>query len=750
MAVGQTHAEMIGAIQDSDHPADRMLRRIQRSMRMIRDTLDHREKYADLLGIRYHDTDQAITADAAADGEDFRRHGENYSFRYMRHLMSQVSGEPLHIRTDRDASGGQMEKGVPGDAHSGSWVDELYRRSAFEAGLEKELAKCAMSFCAYGCYAMSKGYMDGNMRAEAIREAAKDQNDVIEDVLVRGDKKAKPGQDHETIAFHLTEQAQNGELTRDQQDALMDRADSHRAMRRFEEKQAEMRRAENPDDRWMDWRLADQIVWARYRMPGLDAVWDMTKVYHDDTSWRAERVMVPIDKFKKDAEMYSAAARAEAQGLAIRERSMLADDTQPRSDTSDSDRLTDRERLVETWVVWIRRPEMRSGGVRRIVSPELQGMWIHKDESYPYTIEDLHELDGVEIEGPEHGLPTCEDWWPLEIDAPLMAPRPVPESMLGIPGIAPGWAKQIEINQYAFLAFARAMRAIRVFLGDKNVISSDKERLALENAIRGGKDGYMQWVTRSSQDKDLRGAVAAIDFGNDAIKMLDFKGSAITAWGNLQGMPPTVLQLVGVSETASQDDAAIAQGDAELQQVIKVFEATAARVLRFWAGCIREYYSEEKIRRLLGAKGADAILTWKKNALDGDRIQVRVGPRARREDRVDKKQLAEAIQLIATLMVDDIGATTVDLKPLFEELLRSHGVGTLEELQTDPSDPRYHKVLQTLDMMAKAIQELQQRAPGGESKQIGTPGPDAQPNITSQAPQEGALMSGARKETIGV
>lgn len=748
-------------IDENSHPADRMLARIQRDKRQIMQVMDRREKYARVLSLSYNDEDDdEITQHQAQDGKDFRRHSENYSYRFMRYLMSQVAGEPLHIRTDRDAGPDQGEQGSPGDNTVGTWVDEVYRRTAFEADLERELKMLVGACTAYGCGALSSGYLDGAARREAIVEASKDHDQVIEDVLRRGDLKAKRGQNHEKIQYHLRALVSDSEdLTPEQKMALVKRAQSHDVMAELEAKIAKMGKNDDIDHRSRDWRLADQNVWSRFRFVGPEVVFDMTVTDIRDTMYRAELVRVPLDQFKK-SDLYTKSAKSKAEGKGRLFRSMLDDKEQTPSPTTNQLMESDEGKVVETWVIWIRRPDMRSGGIRRIVSPELPGMWIQASEEYPYVVDDVQEFqhksgDTIEIDGPDHGAPSSPNWWPIHICAPLVPPVSTPESMLGTPLISPGWAQQIEINQLAAIDYAKAKRAIRIFIGDRTAIK-DGDRKAVENKVMAGQDGAFIWVT-GAQGKNLSEVVSSLDFRGSAPEVGQQREKATLVWGQVNGMPPSVLQLVGTADTATQDAQGISQGQAEMRLITDEFQLAAAYVIRFWAGIIRENYSEERLRRLLGSKAAGVVMDWKHTALDGDRISVRLGPRAKSEEAVDRKQLMEAIQLIQTVLVDDIGAPRVNVMPLVEELVRSFGLGSLDAFQTDPEDPRYQQVLKVLDSFAKLLQELEQRigqATGsGTSNQAGgggTPGPNAQFSPTSAAPESGTLNAGARRDTVNV
>lgn len=736
-----------------------MLARIQRDKRLIQATMDKREKYAKVLSLSYNDEDDDnITQHQAQDGKDFRRHSENYSYRFMRYLMSQVAGEPLYIRTDRDAGPDQIEEGTPGDNKTSEWVDEAYRRTAYEADLEREMKLLVGACTAYGCGALSAGYMDGAQRREAIVEASKDHDQVIEDVLKDGDLKAKRGQQHEKIQYHIRALVnESQDLTPEQKMALVKRAQSHDVMAEFEAKLAKMKPGDEMDHRSRDWRLADQNVWSRFRYIGSEVVFDMTVMDHRDTMYRAEKVMVPIAQFKK-SDLYTAAAKKEAEGKGRMFRSMLDDKEQTPTNTTNQLLDSDEGKVVETWVVWIRRPDMRAGGVRRIVSPEIPGKWIHATEEYPYVVDDVQEFEGeegatVEIDGPDHGAPSSPNWWPIYICAPLRPPVNTPEAMLGVPLISPGWAQQIEINQLAAIDYAKAKRAIRIFIGDKTGLD-DGARKEIENKVMSGQDGAFIWVT-GAQGKNLSELVSSLDFRGSAPEVGQQREKATLVWGQVNGMPPSVLQLVGTADTATQDEQGISQAQAEMRLITDEFQLAAAYVIRFWSGIIRENYSEERLRRLLGSKGADVVMSWKHSALDGDRISVLLGPRARSENAVDRKQLMEAIQLISTVLVDDIGAPRVDVMPMVEELVRSLGLGSLEAFSTNPDDPRYQQVLRVLDSFAKLLQELEQRvgaATGsGTSNQAaggGTPGPDAQFSPSSQAPESGTLNAGARRETV--
>ncbi len=734
---------------EEDPPAKRMLGKIQASLRIQRQVMRWREKYAKVLSINYHDSDDRQDASSAMDGENFTRHGENFSWVLMRFIMAQVAGEPLYIKGDRGAGPGQTTPNSPGDAKSGAWVDEVLRRAAYEGELETEMEALARAISAYGCGAMVVGYRDGSSRRDALIEASKDHEAVMAEVL-EGDTEAKRGQDHERIQFHLRELTQKESLGPEEAKLLVARARSHDKMREKEEEEHRLSKKQDAPAWVFDWRLSEQDVWARYRHVSLDVTFDMTVNDVRHTSWRAERVLVPLAEFKRNPD-YSQAARTAAEGMATRQKSMLADDDQPQSQIGEIYKETGHEKMVETWHVWIIRPGMRSGGIRRIVSPEpaLQDMWIHANEDYPYVRKQvIKQQDGSSVTGPDHGKSYIRGWWPIDICAPLRGPVPVPETMLGIPLVAPPWAQQVNINQLSAIDHAKAKRALRMWLGDKSALADEKDRKAIENAAAAGIDGTFHWVTPASGHK-VDDVVASLDMRNAVPEITEQRLLERRTWAQVARFPAGLMELQSADKTLGQAEMAEDQASAEMAMILKSFEKTASWVVKGWTGMIRQFYSHPKLRRMLGQAGALVVMEWKEAALDGDRVETRLGLRAMQQKLVDREQLMKAIELINTQFVDDIGAPIYDMRPAAEELLRSMKMGTLEPLKTDETDPRYAKVLQTLDAMAVFIKEIAKKVGMGDDNKAGsegaTPGPDKEFSPHVQAPQSGTMNTAVRR-----
>ena len=475
----------------ADTEAGRWLRRIQASRREMKQVLDRRKPYAEVLSLSYMDSEN-ISAEAMS----FRQHAENYSYRFMRHVMSRATGKPPAITMDRDAGEGQVAPGDPGDEKTAGWVEELLSRTCSEANLLEETNALVASICAYGVGCLVTGYHADVVTREIVEEASKDSGEIQREAMM-GEGEASPEQDHVSEAARLRALVQDDPtLPPEQRENLLRRAREHDEL-------AEKSRRKTITEK----RIESQQAWVRFAQPGEEVVWDWTVSDVRDCSWFAVRKYVTLDEFRQAKAVYKRSARSKVEGKGHRLYSTLDPDSQHTADKIDQDL---RDPYVETWEIWIIKPGLRERCERRIVTPELPDMFIERDKRNPYTIDGLMP-DGVMH--PDHGKSALHGGCPVHVCAPLKPMIWRPERMLGIPLIAPGWAQQCELNQFAAMRIASARRAKRLY-GTILGRESDEFKL-METFLRSDGDMFMFELPSSAKDDPAKAKAAFIpyDFG---------------------------------------------------------------------------------------------------------------------------------------------------------------------------------------------------------------------------------------------
>lgn len=719
-----------GVIADETE-AGKWLRRIQASRREMKKVLDERKKFAEVLSLSYMGQ-----GDISMEARSFSQHAENYSYRFMRHVMSRATGKPLHIKMDRNAGEGQITPGDPGDHVTAPAAEEALRRGCREANLLEEINALVASICAYGVGCLVTGYHADVVTREIVEEAGQDSSQIQRDAQL-GTGSASEEHDAVAEASRLRALVQDDPtLPPEQRESLLKRAREYDALA---DKQART---------VTEKRIIAQNVWARFAQPGEEVVWDWTVSDVRDASWFAVRKYVTLDEFKSAKRVYKQSARTAVEGKGHRLYSTLDPDVQQTADKIDKDL---RDPYVETWEIWIIKPRLRERCERRIVTPELPGKFIEKDRRNPYVV------DGVMDDGtvhPDHGKSALYRGCPVHVCAPLKPMIWRPERMLGVPLIAPGWAQQCELNQFAAMRIASARRAKRLY-GTMLGRESDEFKM-LETFMRSDGDMFMFELPADAKTdaQKAKAAIVPYDLGNIRGELENAYQNTKNTWRELQGMPMAIMAVAGTDKTATQDQQSIQTGENELDSILESIEITVSDVVKDFRGLMREFYGPEKVAAMLGSRAATEFFAWAKTSLDGDGLEILLGSRAVVQERVDVKQQMEGFQLGQAVIDPVLGTPRIDPMPQLEAIFKSLKLGKPQELS--PREKQLEQAAMQASAAARQMQEendlLRNRLEGSEFSSkgggSGKPGPDAQVQLDQPAPQNGAMEAGVRRETV--
>ena len=731
-----------------DSEASLWLERLKRSRDKIKAVMRERQPLAEAISLAMETASYSPTMPKTVLN-DFRFRGENFTYRFWRYVLSKTTGAPIYLKMNRDAGQGQEnikdQQPGPGDEQTAAWVDTAVGRALYEARLRKEVRSLVGALCGYGVGGLAIGYHADVVTQKIALAAGTDETEALADTLLHGEG-AEEGQDHARIAHALRDTARTDpNLNAEDKAALRERAQAHDQLATQEGKRFKT-----------VMRKKNHEIWTRFLQPGDELVWDDTVFDLDDTWWRARQIYVDQEDFKNNDSTWKAAARKKIEGKASRAFSQLdPDDTNKDKHSHDDDRSLDRK-LVEMWEIQIQAPGRRDGGRYEYVCHEYPDGFVNKSNANPFVITDLDD-DDPNKPGPLHGTPSIPGFWSIKISAPL---QPVVRnwvSTCGLPWVAAGWPQQLNLNELAAIDTASARKNIRIFL--LAGIAQGKEwAKSLMHALEHGLDGKT-FIADGISPEDLQKLVHMLDFNlSDKAALHNQRNVTREIHGQLIGLPNARRQLAGSGKTATQDQMGVDAGDSELDVLVDDVEDMVADTVRGVMGLMREHYKEEKLRRMLGIEGAKIVEAWTKTSMDGDRMEVKLGPRAIREQAIDIEQLMKSIE-VSLKVRDQIGAVEIDVRPLVEALFRAQNLGKPQRLTTDPNDPRYQQVMAILMEMSqevqsnsKMVEDLRQAAgntPGKDNNPNGTPGPDAGVGDT-QAPTEGNLNSGLRRDTVSV
>ncbi len=642
-------------------------------MDIKRGLFEPRKRNEEILALDYVGTQPA--ADTVA--RNLRQNALNLPYRYVRWLESQATSKMLVVKVSRDAGEGQRPGG-PGDNVTGQWVAAALKRAAYEGGLERELKAVIAEAVARGTSVLKIGYHKEVIDFTESREAGKDAQSVVPEVLEAAAAAdagepvdpaaftAKEGQAHAEIGPGLGNMAADPNVQmavgRSGVDALLARKASH---------DDAALKAETQDGTALvsHTRLVRNKVYFRKLRMGEDVGHDPS--VHDvaDARFWWERQTMTVaevrasslftDSFKEQVRGYDGwnVSGVAHGGRTPATDSMGSDARQAQSEPV----LDDDERIVEFFFVYFRQPDMKAGGVRKIVCAECPDEFVEEDDSSPHTGED--------------GYSMIPGFYPYYDFTPFLETIPRAERTAGIPAIQVGMPQFEQIAEGLRLVHEAALRSVRLHQLHPGL----KENAEVMNAINNGRPlAFYAPQALMTMDGKMQEAVLPIQFTGEMPEIERYVAMLQTQWVMVMGMPPSVLQGVGTAETLGQEQIGVAAGERESGSVVEYFEKRLADVFCGLRGLIRGNYDDEDFIAMLGEEGAGVIKAWQEGtADDGDLITVAFGARAAAQQAVDRKQTMEAIQLQNTKTVNVMGQPLpkYDDHHLFEELNRMLGVG---------------------------------------------------------------------------
>jgi len=707
----------------------RLLDAIRRFMKMSDDLFRARRRNEEVLSLAYQDPTKMGGEDRDAN---LRQYALNLPYRYNRWMISQATSKKFALKVGRDAGPGQRPGG-PADADTGMWVGMALTKVAYIAGFKKETEDLITEIVPRGTSVMAIGYHEDAITLEEAREAGKDAQSVIVDVLGQGDTEAHPGQAHAEISEGLGNMASDPmvqmQAGRDGVDALLARKQAH------DDAALQDELDESPI---ASSRVLRHRVWMRKLRVGEDVGWNPAVYDTDDTDFWWQRHVWTVAQVKASS-LFSDAFKENVQGFDSRNESGVAEGGRlPSEENAGSEArqalreeaLEDDERFVEWFAVWFRRPSMKSGGVRKIVSAEWPEEFCHADDANPFV--------------DDKGFPLIPNFYPFWDFTPIRSSLTVPERTLGIPPMAVGMTQFERIAEYNRLRGASALRhSLRMYQIHPN--AKNKKRLL--EALENGEDGFA-CDGILGQDGKMEEVVKTIQFTGNT-QEIDRQATRETGdFLNVVGMPPAVYQGMGTADTLGQDQMGIASGEAESNAIIEYLECRMAEVMAGVRGLMRGNYDDEDFIPMLGQDGAQILKAWQVGSEDiGDEIELTFGRRAIAQATVEKKQLMEAITLEKNEIDPSTGLSKYDSTGLFEELHRRLEVGPPKLNQTLLAILQ-QKAMAYDQIMAVAQEQQEEKAKNnGKSSSSGGGGP--RPS-EGNGPSPQNLDAGAKRGTAPV
>ncbi len=729
------HVEDIGGLGVSR--AGRLLQSIRRDMDLTDGLMRPRKRNEEILSLVYQgSTDTSRSPMGGGDQwENLRNHALNLPYRYLRWFESQATSKKMVLKVDRNAGPGQIPGG-PGDETTGMWVGEALTRISYDGGMERELKAVINEVVPRGTSVMEIGYHEDAISLATAKEAGKDAASVGPDAL-SGDLEAKRGQDHVKISKGLGAAAEDEmvglTVGLDGIGDLLARKASH---------DDEVEKEATDDTPIVNTRLIRRKVYMRKCRVGEDVGWAPHVYDVEDTNFWWRRYIWTVAEVKQ-SDLFTPAFKKVVEGFDGRNLSLVASGGEmPSTDDMSTDGreaqsedvLDDDERFVEFFMVWFRRPNMLSGGIRRIVCNETPEVFVHADDANPNVDDD--------------GACVIPGFYPFYDFTPIQSSMTVPARTKGVPPMAVGMTQFEKIAEYNKLRQESALRhSLRLY----GIHPALKDNKALLNALKNGECGFA-FVEDQGQvvgGKMVPGVTMYQFTGNT--QEIDRQAAREEAdWVKVMGMPPAVLQGMGTAETATQDQQGIAAGERESGTVSGYFQKRMGDVMAGLRGLVRANYDDGDFIPMLGAEGAQVMKAWQDGSDDfGDRITLTFGSEAQAQAIVERKQLMDAIALIRMEVEPLTGLPIYGRHLLVEELFRRMDVG-----KPKPDETPMKQLQQMVLMMAQEIEGLTGVNPltgEGQEKtngQAGSKGSGSPRKSEGGGPTQGNQNAGARRGTV--
>lgn len=169
---------------------------------------------------------------------------------------------------------------------------------------------------------------------------------------------------------------------------------------------------------------------------------------------------------------------------------------------------------------------------------------------------------------------------------------------------------------------------------------------------------------------DPRYAVVPIQFQGKEHDFAAVKSRVASDLSMALGFPRAEMTGAPIADTATQEQLGIGAGRSQAEDVLRQYEKDFARGVEILRAFVRHYYPPEKVAAMLGAQAAQFVEQWRSSSLDGDRLIIKFGSRAKAEDAVIRKQLIDAYSLLAQDIDPMTGAPRWDTKSLVQRIIR--------------------------------------------------------------------------------
>ena len=645
------------------------MRRKEAFDRLLNPIWEPRQKYRQALSLK------CGNSSPWADSQVGPKKRVNYSHRYLRWLTAQSMGEKPVIKSPRDAEGDEV---------LAEMVDLVLERVLDEGGALEEWRDTYADKCWLGCSTVWYGFHAEVLAADEARGASEGAGERAERAL-QGGLEPNPGQDHVSAAAGLRAVAeeQGAELGQEGRQALIAAAQAHDQARVDEEEAGQSPRIEN------------RQIWFKRGLPGVDTFWDAFATDMRDAEWMCQRVLMRVE----DAKRYGGFRRGARSRL---EGTTIGSTTQRDGrEVTNGDGIPGGENEVKRCIIYIFWDKRHR--TRHFISPEIPNEYLEVDESNPYVDDAGNDL--------------IPDFFPCAYSAPEKPPVEGGTRVFGMPLIATGWAQEDDADTFNDLMISAAKRGSqRHYLLNRSVLGKDYEAVA--RALESGKDHLAIGVDIEPSLMDK--AVIPLAFRGTTGEIEGQSRHAQSQWVQNQAMPHAELSSRPQAGTATQEEIGVAAGRNEAEDIVKADERAFAKMVEGVRGLVRGFYPDEKILALLGPSWLEKFDAWKASALDGDKLDIKFGPRALREENVKLSLLQKTFEL-AQNYTGPLGLPIHDLRPIIEEIFRKLGMGTLREVA-----PEAMQMRQLVEILSEQIEELQEENQA-LAKQAGAANKPAQP-----------------------
>lgn len=310
----------------------------------------------------------------------------------------------------------------------------------------------------------------------------------------------------------------------------------------------------------------------------------------------------------------------------------------------------------------------------------------------------------------ENGVPAFDGFFPCAWRTPVEDIREIPEALMGIPPLAPGWGPQLEVIKTRSAWLAGTKRSGRLFVSGKVLDEVTKER------IQSGEDGTIVEPPAGYNPTMDGPLLQRVDLGNAPVDYLQASLQEKADFAMVVGIELAVLTGEPVADTLGQEQIALKGSATTQSDMIRCFESQFAELASLTATMVRTFIPDEVIQGY-SVTGDAATIRQALLALQTSKITCRFASGTRAEDALRLKQIMDYLAVVNTLRSPITGLPDYDTKPIVARLAKEMDMDEPTPFEPSQSD---------LAMMAQMQQQQQQQQPGGPPGQAGgAPGDQA-------------------------